>query len=847
MGKKVWHKVTRTLQTADADRQRAMSGNVSSQLDESTLLLIRNGDEPVAEYIYGETDQLTRAGRQAGFEILPMEEDPELPEPVTTAAHPIIPWRSRLNKIGNMERLRTDVNELRRSVESLMPADSYVSIRLRHAGMLESVRIRDWVASEHNATEDASEMVRSGAMCARITVGAVDKKTAEDAAKAIGRAACPSMSDMSAHPSRPRLGLMVFSCLLSILWTMVVLFSPIPLIALSVPLCMLIVGMLGTLIIYVISNASLAPHVLASGFGVALVMLPGLFLTLPLWMIWPPYVLLGFAILRWLRRSLWGDIMQKPRRYWSVEPKRNARSADNENPLGLSDNKESVVAYPTQRSTMILSPMIILGLWTPSSDATAMSQEHHPVPEVLSKGGIYLGTDQTGRKGYLLPSQLYGGIAVVGEAGSGKSGLAHGIMQWADLARTTTDGQVWGEDSRIIDFEMKDDAGVEVMKRFRQKHWPDDKTKAGKVSYIADPKYRTIDLLGMKDGLDARATAQRIAASMKYSFNQGDIMNDSLDVITSAFTIGVAVARYDMEHPGEILEKARSMENRHGGAASLQPQISPVGWAVVALTASEGQTGSARAVGQVIRDLALEHGGDDLVEAAQAAEQLYGRPDQKGHVTISDQRLMDMTRASRNKVKQLLDVEHVFSPKRATITWKGVLDSPGDYHFVLAPHNGHKIPAPLDNILGAWMLNRLWQAITENCQGWQEQGRRAMIVCDELSLLAGVDDMTIAQIKNQGRSFGIIPVFATQYPEQLPDQLLRSFMGYSSFVSFCTPDTDTATRIAARLSDKQGEDGWTPGAVVNLRKFQAAVRARTEQQVQPSFLITVHNFDGKPL
>ncbi len=101
----------------------------------------------------------------------------------------------------------------------------------------------------------------------------------------------------------------------------------------------------------------------------------------------------------------------------------------------------------------------------------------------------------------------------------------------------------------------------------------------------------------------------------------------------------------------------------------------------------------------------------------------------------------------------------------------------GDYHFVFAPHDGHRIPAPMDRILGAWMLHRLVRHDHGAMPGWEAAGKHTMIVCDELSMLSSADDSSLAHIKDQMRSFGVIAVFATQYPEQLSDLLLRSFMG----------------------------------------------------------------------
>ena len=843
-----WHSTTPMLQETNSDRQRTMSGNVSNQLKDSILLLVKHGDQPVRQYIYGETETLKRAGRQAGFDVKPLDDAPELPDGSLYGAHPIIPWRSRLNKVSNMEKLRSDIMETKRGVESIMPNDSWVSINLRNPGIFEAQHIRNWVASEHNNVEDGDELVRSGSMCARISVGATTKQDALETAKSVGRSVNPLMSDIAAHESNPKMMGWIVGLIVTILEAVLSAFSPLDWWMVLAPVLLMVITVLVLMVVRVVTNADLISQSLA--VTVPLILLTGLnVLPMPIWSALIPLVVTIGLFIRWMRRDRWDDIYQKPRRYYGFQPSRRAESADNETPLGKDENKKNVVGYPVQRSTLVLTPTTVMAMWTPAGLATAKTQALHPVPEVLTQGGIPLGLDQSNREGFLDTQTLYGGISIVGEAGSGKSGLIHGIMQWADLHRSDTAPEDWGKDTRVIDFAMKDSDGVRIMQAYRKRHA--DKCKPGLVSFIADPHTRTIDLLGMLDGKDARLTGQQIAESMKYSFDPGDIMNDSLDVITSAMTIAVAVSRVPDQNM--IVERVHRLEQKYPGAANLTLQKSPIGWGVVALAASDGQTGSARALGQVVRDMSVEYQNNenqdlarDLMQAARAAEQLYGRPDAKGHVTITNQRLLDMTKSSRNKVKQLMDVEHVFTPQRATITWQQVLNRPGDYHFVFAPVNETmRLPERMNKILGAWMMKRLWETIQSTCQGWQAKNKHTMLVCDELSLLANADDTALSGVREQGRSYGVIPVFATQYPQQLSDKLLESFMGYATFITFNTPNPEVAEKAAALLSDNLGEDGWTNGAVRNLPRFCAAVRTRTKQQLQPAFLVHVHDFDRK--
>lgn len=229
--------------------------------------------------------------------------------------------------------------------------------------------------------------------------------------------------------------------------------------------------------------------------------------------------------------------------------------------------------------------------------------------------------------------------------------------------------------------------------------------------------------------------------------------------------------------------------------------------------------------------------------AARAAEQLYGRPDQKGQAARSDREILQRTNASVNKVNQFLAIEHMFTPRRSTVTWKWILNHPGDYHIVLAPHNGHSLPELMDKILGSWLMYRFWNTVFAHCKDWLTLGKHTMLVCDELSLLANGSDDVLKNLREQGRSFGLILVFATQYPTQLSDTLLDSFLGYTTFISYNTSIPRIATLTAARLTDNEGLDGWTGGAVTNLPKYHAAVRTRNMEQIQPAFIVSVKDFD----
>lgn len=862
-----WHELHRTLQQVDPDELRAIGESVPENLAGTTMLLVRHGSEPVREYVYGATRELERAGTLAGFSATPLEGDaePELPDTIRAVRHPIIPWRARLNSKSTMEKMRTDVSGMRKSIEAAMPSDSYVSVTIRPQGYFEQSRIRNWVADEHATVEDGNELVSANTMCARVSVGCADDAQARSLTERVGQTMFPLLSNMSSHRSMPRFGLLALSAGLSLAMIPLCVISPVNmrmfLVMEGVVAAFVVVpALLGMLlqararrIVKDGGSASLfyriPPHYygccLMAAAYVALMLLP-----VPWWVLPAPMLLTVVCAARWRTRTLWDDIMQYPRRYYWLRRKRKATDADAETKLGNRDPRIFATGYGPQRSTIVLAPLTVVGLYTPVGSSGAMKQDLHPVPEILSHDGLYLGKDQTGRDCCIPAGELFGGIAIFGAAGRGKSVLAHGIMQWADLHRDDTSRMDWGPDSRIIDFEMKDDSGVSAMNRFRERN----NLRRGRVSYIADPASPCPDLLGMLDGRDARQTAADIATGMQFAFEPGDILNDSLRVITTGMTIAIAVQRHIERNgnpgdgPSDVISRIHQLEPTCPGAAQARDQASPIGWCVMALGGSDGQAGSMRALGKVCGALALETQDPDMILAAKAAEQLYGRPDEQGRNRLTNQQILQKTNASLNKVDQFLGCEHMFTSRRARITWEQVLSRPGDYHFVLSDRRRPdgtlcQLPDGMNRKIGKWMMRRLWAAAKRDCQDWKDAGRHTMFVCDELSLLANADDTILREMKDQGRSFGWINVFATQYPTQLPPLLLTSVMGYSTFISFDNTDPDMAARTAQRLTGRDGLDGWDAAAVQNLPLYAAAVRTRAKEQLQPAFIVNVENFD----
>jgi hypothetical protein len=193
-----------------------------------------------------------------------------------------------------------------------------------------------------------------------------------------------------------------------------------------------------------------------------------------------------------------------------------------------------------------------------------------------------------------------------------------------------------------------------------------------------------------------------------------------------------------------------------------------------------------------------------------------------------------------NKMAQLLDAEPWWDPSRPKLSWSALLDG----HFAVVVNtgvteSGVQVQERLSGQMSALLLYGLRAAIQRTCSGWEAAGRSVSLFADELSLLAGTSPEVVSWLRNQGRSYGVRPVFATQYPEQLHPAVRTALMSFSTLFAFA----QDAARVAEDLAADFAADGstWAASDVVNLPQFMAIMRTNVEQaRVAPC---TVRTFD----
>lgn len=788
-GRVGWWLVARSLMQPSAERLRGEANTIGGSLEGITILISRMHGR-VTEYAYGPGIQVERLGRLTGFRIRECE-PPMLPRDARQA-HAILPWSKRNQALDAASR-QDDAAGIRQSVESALTDDEWLAFSFRQpSSLMERARIRRWVDAQHGH-DGTDPLLGAGGLVCRVSAGAPGdvKSLAIAGARAVG------VNPLyQAHVSRPGWG--------------------------AVSMALIVCVLLG------------AWDRLAES---------GLPLPAVAWWAWILCLLAllaaGLRVFRWI--GPYEGMLARPRHRYRPYP--HARSTGDEGKPARE------LPYPTARSSILVTPLSAAGLLTPLPGDSAAQQAYHPMPSALAERmDLRLGVDQAGNPAGIDSRLLYSGISVFGQAGTGKTVLTHGIVEWLMKHRMDSDPKTWGRDSRIIDFEMKDSTGLTVYDAYKRKN---GLRGASRLVDLPNPRSAQIDLIGYWSGNDALSVGVTAASMMRASFEDGDIRGQSFDSLKQAFVIGVACQRYEEHNPGVLLRLIQAARRFPGSELTVQP-ATVLEWAYLALLGGRGGVSSSRALGLALRTIIMNVRRDtanrlqqDMVEAADAALALYGGSGAKNDTPKrADRDIQQLAQAPRNKLNQLLDVGWLFDTRRARATWSMVLDQPADYMIIAAPHDGLKLPDGIDRVIGSWLLQSLYQTINSRCDGWQAKGKHTAIVCDEVSLLAAGSPRSLVSLREQGRGFGVIPVFATQYPDQLPDVFRQSMLGYGTLCAYSTRDKTTARLLADKLSDTDdGSDGWTSGVVVNLPQYTMAVRTGTVEQLQPAFIIRTDNFD----
>lgn len=153
--------------------------------------------------------------------------------------------------------------------------------------------------------------------------------------------------------------------------------------------------------------------------------------------------------------------------------------------------------------------------------------------------------------------------------------------------------------------------------------------------------------------------------------------------------------------------------------------------------------------------------------------------------------------APMNKLSQIVAAESLWTPDHRTDVYVGQIV--GNFAPVVINFGKFYDPDLLDHVsgeLGGYdgsvsegLARRLslmysylmWNYINSRCAGWEDRGRRVILMYDEVADVATDSDdayNVISEITKRGRSRGCAVYAASQYPSQLPSQARDAVLGF---------------------------------------------------------------------
>lgn len=482
--------------------------------------------------------------------------------------------------------------------------------------------------------------------------------------------------------------------------------------------------------------------------------------------------------------------------------------------------------WPAGRLVIPMSAPVVCSVVAPQAGAATGSTSTRVrtvPPQLLGVNGPCVGTDPAGRLVRLDARHLWGGVAVVGAPGTGKSELLRALFGWLLVHRERHSS------TAALVVETKPD-GLAGYERVAEAAGHAEEVL---VVEVADPASVAVDMFA-RPGDDPFKRGAFVADTWASAFGDGAIMGRSREVISAVVAAGLVL-------DGRAFDEYDRARGDGNGAVPL-PERSWF-WAGAALTGRMGEE-SGQALVACLHDQAVRQGEESWAARAYAGLSIVWGP----HVTASARR--NLTEAARNKFDQLREAAGFLAPvSRRAVTWD---ESIGGFHVTVlgtgpARGGGHQLTGALTRWLTAMAGYTMQAAVERTCYGWDEAGREVAVMCDEFKAFAGWAPDVARWWKDDGRSHGVMPMFATQYLEQLravDPALLTSFLSYQTFMSLRQDDLAAAEAVARQM----GRDGarWEASEIATLPRWVAVVSTQGGDRTLPAFTMPTLDVKGDP-
>jgi hypothetical protein len=514
----------------------------------------------------------------------------------------------------------------------------------------------------------------------------------------------------------------------------------------------------------------------------------------------------GVATSRSLRRARPDGFLPTPahRWLWPRGPRRGTKQLSN----GKSKAVNRAGGYPLAPSAFLFGPAMATGIVSPHAGNVSgvADTEYRNVPTALldDVGPIIAYAERATPDSPQLPvhidaDEMFGGVGACGQPGTGKTTLLHNLWAWNTLERVRPSGRPGypGENNVLIAFESKGD-GAPIYENWSKRlgdgyFMIDVADPSTPALYIADPS------------LPPKERARMFVSAMKYAWAESAIQDLATETLTAILTAAMVC-------PPEVAATTAHLTDGEVTFMSLA-HIMLGGGCTYA---------DAKQFFNNLEEYHLQLPANHPDKATMGSSvsglsSLFG-------ADVSQSRWRDAVNSSRNKIDVLMAVPHWWSSSRPHGSWKQVLDSSAAVVVNSGvSRSGDLLNEEVGSVIASMTAYSLKIALQQNCSGWQDQGRYVSIFADEIAVLAKSSAEVIEWLRTQGRSYGVRPFLACQWPDQLPKDVHAAFMSFTTMFWFQQTNPTVIDDAVKRLSIGGGE--WTTSDIGNLKKFHAIIHA----------------------
>jgi hypothetical protein len=181
----------------------------------------------------------------------------------------------------------------------------------------------------------------------------------------------------------------------------------------------------------------------------------------------------------------------------------------------------------------------------------------------------------------------------------------------------------------------------------------------------------------------------------------------------------------------------------------------------------------------------------------------------------------------QNKVGQFLAaplLRHILAQPKSTINMQDIMDNS---KILLVNLSKGRIGEDSSSLLGAMIISSIQFAAMRRVAQPENERKPFFLYADEFQSFA---TSTFANILSESRKYRLGLVLAHQYISQLPEDVREAIFGnVGSLVSFTIGPDD------ARFLEREFAPGFSAQDLMNLERYQMAVRLMVDGSVTPSF------------